>query len=283
MSPVVFLTDNGSLVPDATLSLRRLAREVGQAAGLEVLPVSLLHSSGISPEKLGGVPAEIFEPAVVRRANEGAREFLVLPLFFGPSRALTGYLPERAAALARRFSGLKVDVAPWLVCLPGEPVPFEPGDTGVEDMAGILEDLAHRAMDGSVPEAVALVDHGSPEPRVTRVRNVLAMELCRRLGGRYGPVRPCSMERREGDEYCFNEPLLEGLLGAPGYAGREVLVSMLFLQPGRHAGLAGDVAGICGRARAEDARLRTRMTPLVGEHPALVPMLVRRLKAALRG
>jgi hypothetical protein len=58
---------------------------------------------------------------------------------------------------------------------------------------------------------------------------------------------------------------------------------MLFLQPGRHAGLAGDVAGICGRARAEDARLRTWMTPLVGEHPALVPMLVRRLKAALRG
>lgn len=283
MSTVWFLVDNGSLAPAATLSLRRLAGRLSDATGVVMEPVSLLHSSGVDPVLLEGVPAEIFEPAIIRRAQQGVRDFRVLPLFFGPTRALTGYLPERAASLASRFPGLQVRQAPWLVRLPGDGSEVltgndvgDPGD-GLDVIAdcleaGILEMLSSR-------ELVALVDHGSPEPRVTRVRNRLAAELCRRLAGRVLGVRPCSMERREGDAYLFNEPLLERLLREPAVKRVNVLVSMLFLQPGRHAGPQGDVAEICAAAQAEEPSLKIRQTGLVGEQPQLVGLLKRRFEA----
>ena len=57
-----------------------------------------------------------------------------------------------------------------------------------------------------------------------------------------GAVEASSMERREGTEYDFNEPLLENLLGSEGFE-KDVVLSMLFISPGRHAGPGG---GHCG-------------------------------------
>ena len=64
--PLTLLVDNGSLAPAATLRLRGIAAAVASKIGRRVEAVSLLHSSAVPPENLGGVAAEIVEPAVLR-------------------------------------------------------------------------------------------------------------------------------------------------------------------------------------------------------------------------
>ena len=95
-TPICYLFDNGSLRPAATLSLRRIAAGLAQKLpGTEVRPVSLLHSSGVAAEALEGRRAELLEPALVAAGGGGLGEAVLVPLFFGPSDALTSYLPER--------------------------------------------------------------------------------------------------------------------------------------------------------------------------------------------
>jgi len=262
-APVTLLLDNGSLQPAATLRLRELAAALGERLAAPVFPVSLLHSSGVAPEALGGRPAEIFEPFVRRRSEEGDGEFLVLPLFFGPSRALTDYLPERVAHLRTRHPRLRVRLAPTLA---------DPGDPR---LARILADHIRQAGETG---RVALVDHGSPARAVTAVRDQLAQQLASELGPGCA-VAACSMERRPGPDYDFCEPLLEHVLARPGWSEGAVTVAMQFLLPGRHAGPEGDVAQICRRAERTAVGLRTRLTALVGDHPRLVEILADRARA----
>jgi hypothetical protein len=264
--PLTLLVDNGSLEPAATLGLRALAAKLAVRVGAPVEPVSLLHSSGISADKLGGTAAEILEPALERRLKAGETSFLILPLFFGPSGALTDYLPARLAHLQGKYPGFSAKVAAPL---------FAPRD---DRLARILADQV-RATQLSTPR-VALVDHGSPARPVVTVRNQLAEQLGRLLGSDY-VVAASSMERREGAEYDFVEPLLANLLRQPGWSEGDVIVAMQFLLPGRHAGPQGDVAGICRAAEAASGgKLRTTMTPLVAEHPLLVEILADRWQAA---
>jgi hypothetical protein len=265
-APITILMDNGSLEPAATLALRGLATQLGERTGTRVAPVSLLHSSGVPAEKLAGMPAEIFEPALERRLAAGQNDFLVIPLFFGPSGALTEYLPARLAHLRTKHSRLQLRLA--------EPL-FQAND---DRLARILADQVRSL--GSSARRVTLVDHGSPARAVVEVRNALARQLGALLGDDYG-VAPSSMERREGAAYDFCEPLLERLLREPGWNTGEVIVAMQFLLPGRHAGPSGDVAQICRAAEiASGGALRPRLTPLVGEHPLLVDILVDRWRAA---
>ena len=86
--------------------------------------VTLIGSSGAGPIA-PDTPVEALRAAIepVTRATPpldltfGApqrfigREIVVLPFFFGPSKALTGYLPERMAALQARFPDVTVRVA----------------------------------------------------------------------------------------------------------------------------------------------------------------------------
>lgn len=265
-APLTILMDNGSLEPAATLALRALAARLGERLAQPVAPVSLLHSSAVPAEKLRGAPAEILEPALERRLAAGQSEFLLVPLFFGPSGALTDYLPKRLAHLRGKFPALRVRVAAPL---------FAAGD---DRLARILADQV-KAL-GSSARQVALVDHGSPAKAVTEVRNALACQLADLLGPGY-TVSPASMERREGAAYDFCEPLLEKLLRSPGWNAGEVIVAMQFLLPGRHAGPDGDVAAICRDAEAASGgALRTTMTALVAEHPLLVDILADRWLAA---
>lgn len=239
--------------------------ELGRRVGEPVSPVSLLHSSAVPREELDGVAAETFEPAVSIRLAEGTTEFLVVPLFFGPSQALTRYLPARIAHLQRRWPALRVRVAPAL---------FAAADLR---LAEILADNVRGAPAG--PCRVALVDHGSPVREVTAVREALARQLAALLGPGM-EVASCSMERRAGPEYDFNEPLLAGLLARPDWGRGGVTIAMQFLLPGRHAGPDGDVAQICAAARKRQPGLVTQLTPLVSEHPRLVEILADRWRQA---
>jgi sirohydrochlorin ferrochelatase len=275
--PQTLLVDNGSLAPAATLRLRAVAQDVAAKIGHRVEAVSLLHSSAVPAEKLGGVAAEILEPALQRRLEQGFSEFVVLPLFFGPSRALTEYLPERVGHLRKKFPAVRVHLAPTLFDARDDRLASILADQVKERWSGLTSRRSER-VEVNAHLKVALVDHGSPAREVVAVRDQLAKQLQAQLGPR-ALVAASSMERRPGLDYAFGDPLLEDLLQRPDWSEGDVIVAMQFLLPGKHAGPEGDVAAICARARERRPGLRLHQTALVGEHPLLSEILADRWRA----
>lgn len=263
------LVDNGSLEPAATLVLREVATNLSIRTVRRIEPVSLLHSHQVSKDQLGGVPAEIVETYLRRELGAGESKFTIIPFFIGPSRAITVYIPELIEKLRLEYPEIKVKVAPPL---------YQEGDLR---LAKLLADnvrevwIANLSLSNSV--RVAMVDHGSPAAAVTEVRDTLAEQLAIELGEEIETVAPCSMERRAGEEYDFNEPLLETLLKRDGWNSGAVIVAQLFLMPGRHAGPDGDIAGICAQAESAATQLRIARTPVLATHPGLIDVLVDRL------
>jgi len=270
----ILLVDNGSLRPQATLNLRRLAQALSQTTGHEVEAASLLHSYKIPPESLEGRKAVSLGPLAERLAAEGATELVILPFFFGPSQALTHYLPERLAEVQARYPQLHIKVALPLVDTQA-PLDLR--------LAQLLAENVREQLDGRTLPKVVLVDHGSPIPEVTAVRNYLAGQLSVLLRDEAACVTFASMERREGDAYRFNEPLLEPLLASPAMADSQVILAMLFLSPGRHAGEGGDIAEICAHAMAQAPGMQVTTTRLAGEHDAILEILTTRLSEGLVG
>lgn len=271
--PLCFLFDNGSLRAAATLSLRGIAVRLSSAIGVEVRPVSLLHSSGVDASELGGTPAELLEPSLLAYGRSGGRSAVLLPLFFGPSGALTEYLPARLASVRRHCPELRVTCASWLV---------RPDDDSENIMAEMLADAVRRVMPAGLEEPrVMLVDHGSPQPAVTAVRDRLGAALRRALAGEHATVGVASMERRGGDAYAFNEPLLERALRQPPFNTGDVIIALQFLQAGRHAGAGGDIAAICSEAEREQPGLRTHLTEPLGGDARLLDILAQRYREAV--
>ncbi|MEY2750337.1 MAG: hypothetical protein RLZZ550_308, partial [Verrucomicrobiota bacterium] len=159
----ILLVDNGSLRPEATLELRRLSAEVAQLLGQPVYPVSVLHSHKIDAALLAGEPAVIFEQAVQRAKTDGITELIVLPLFIGPSRAITEYLPQVFA-----------DAQPGAMRLTVRPTLY--GEDGAELLEILNDQILHTPGDAD-KDTVLLCDHGSPIIEVTRVRDALARDL----------------------------------------------------------------------------------------------------------
>ena len=87
------------------------------------------------------------------------------------------------------------------------------------------------------------------------------------------------MERREGVEYDFNEPLIENVLHEWGTLGiTEVVVSFLFLLPGRHAGKGGDLDRIFDSARKEFPNMNIRATKPIGSSEFILKILCDRIE-----
>lgn len=260
----VLLVDNGSLEPASTLQLRSLAAALSQQPNVgHVEPVSLAHSGSIPASALEGQPAELFEAALERYVHEGVHELTVVPLFVGPSLALTRALP----ALIAKQPTLRVRVAE----------PLQP--PGATALGVILSDLVREQVPSPLTR-VAVVDHGSPARAVAAARDEVAAQVRAQLGGIVREVAACSMERRPGAEYDFNEPLLETLLARPEWQTGPVIVALLFVAPGRHAGPEGDVAQICRRTRAGGDFTEVKFTRVLGRHPRLVALLAERCRAA---
>jgi sirohydrochlorin ferrochelatase len=125
-----------------------------------------------------------------------------------------------------------------------------------------------------------LTDHGSPQPAVAEVRNHLGDQLRALLGDEIEALVAASMERREGNAYAFNEPLLATVLRTPPFNAGKVVVALQFLSPGRHAGPGGDIAEICDAAEAENPGLHTRMTQPIAADMRLADLLAERLADA---
>ena len=120
-----------------------------------------------------------------------------------------------------------------------------------------------------------------------------------------GDVVACSMERREGPEYDFNEPMLEAVVADPklrstgdGSSGDDpdlLVVAMLFLQPGKHAGEGGDIdemifpkqdataaaAASTSTSAGHGAGLALAKTALLTPHPKVIALLAERTRQAL--
>lgn len=272
--PHCFLFDNGSLRPASTLSLRRTAELLTEKLDTSVQPLSLLHSSGVPAEELGGTAAELLEPALLKWLTEHPEgRAVLLPLFFGPSGALLDYVPERLRAIRSKFPAADLRLARCLV---------DPWETDTR-IAEALVDAARETIQLNALNhpKVLLVDHGSPQHRVAAVRNHLGSQIQVLLQSEITAFQVASMERRPGPEYAFNDPLLANVLGISPYAEGNVVILLQFLSPGRHAGPHGDIAEICDEAARGCPSLQTYLTNPIANHPNVVEMLIQRFDAVL--
>lgn len=263
----IYLVDNGSLAPAATFQLRELASALGVLVQKKIKAVSLLHSHKISAEALHGIPATIVKRQMRKDLAAGHRHFILLPLFLGPSRALSDYLPEVIKELKSEAGDFTAIIADPLA---GASV-SEPDSR----LAAMLSERVQSA-DPDATMQIALVDHGTPAPEVNTLRNSVAVQMSSFLAR---PVVAASMERRDGPEFAFNEPLLENLDKLPEMNDGALLAAMFFLLPGRHAGDGGDVAQIGEVLVKRGAFKEFARTALLGGHPVLLEILADRLEA----
>mmetsp|Transcript_65266 Transcript_65266/g.142117 ORF Transcript_65266/g.142117 Transcript_65266/m.142117 type:complete len:661 (+) Transcript_65266:45-2027(+) len=276
----IALVDNGSLKPEATLSLRRLARgledlakERGERICVEA--VSARYSDRIPARDLGGRKGEVMSGWLAKLQKMGCRDrVLLLPLLIGPSTTVTGSMPDAARAAPE----IEIEICPPLVCLC--PALFTVGLSGAAEMAGMLSDRleAITTADWKGEQGVVLLcDHGSPVKRVAAAREAVRVALERRLGFE---VMGCCMERREGPDFDFNGPLLEDAL-AEQPKGSHVAVALLFLQEGKHAGPGGDVLTIVAGVAEKRPDLKIATTSVLAGHPGLLELLLRRTEKAV--
>jgi len=256
-NPTILLVDNGSIKPAATLQLKKIAEQLGERTKQKIYPVSLQH-------------AEVVLANFLReQLEQGKSDFIILPLFFGNSRALTKFIPDVQAELEEVFGKFNLKIADTLF-------PFPQSDTRLADI--IFNNIQIVARDSLFSlRNIVLVDHGSPSPQITAVRSGVAKEVQAKLGQKV-KLAQAVMERREGKQYDFNGELLEDWLLEKAKQGEaSAIVALLFSLPGRHAGEGGDIVEICDSVMERYPGFKIGLSPLVGEHPLLLDILADRL------
>jgi len=272
--PVILLTDNGSTQPNATLQLRDLANKLSQQTGYTIHPVSLQHANRIPAQTLDNIPAQVFTKFMEQQLIKGNKDFILLPIFFGQSKALTKYIPDEVKSLKDQFGDFKINIADVIYPLPN----------GESLLCEIIHDhIKDTAEKESLPlNNIVLVDHGSPTPHVTDVRKHLVQSVQDSFSADYH-LEQAVMERREGSEYDFNGDLLENWLKQKIQSGEtSVIVILLFFLAGRHAGKDGDIVEICESVMKEHPELKITISPLISEHPKFLSILEARLNDVIK-
>ncbi|MBW9261850.1 MAG: cobalamin biosynthesis protein CbiX [Candidatus Thiodiazotropha sp. (ex. Lucinisca nassula)] len=271
-TPTILLADNGSKRADSVINLRRLAKQLSNLSNHQVFPVSLQHADKIPTELLNGEAAEILTTFLSDKLKQGETEFILIPLFFGRSLALTSFIPQQLEKLRAEYGPFKLTLAEELYPLPqGEP-----------RVAMILHQQLQITNQGRPPQLVILVDHGSPLPEVSEVRKRVCADLRQQLAPGI-ELQQAVMERRKGNEYDFNGQLLSEQLEkiARSRPNIRIDLALLFLSPGRHAGAGGDIESICQKLSGSHPGVLIRIAPLVGQHPGIGEILLDRLDSAL--
>jgi len=274
-NPIIILADNGSTKAEATLQLRVIADQLSNYTNKKIHPVSLQHCHRVPAEKLGGIKGFTIKYFMRKHIEQDYREFIVLPLFFGNSRALTKFIPTVHAELEESLGEFKIQIMDPL---------YKPNQAASEQSVGlpdiIYDHIQKTAQINALPlKNIVLVDHGSPIPQITAVRNGVVEEVQEKLGQDV-TLEQAAMERREGKEYDFNGVLLEDWLIAKAEQGEtSAIVTLLFSLPGRHAGEGGDIVTICDSVMQRHPNFKIGISPLVGEHPLLLEILADRLNA----
>ena len=270
----ILLVDNGSTRVDAAVQLRRLTEKLSQRTGNTIHPVSLKHSDHIAADdvknKLADIPARVFREFMSEHLSAGEREFILIPLFFGKSRALTSFVPDQKTELEAQFGPFKLSMTEVLYPLPeGDPALVE-----------ILYEHAITAAKGNTKESLknlVLVDHGSPLAAVNAVRQHIAGALNTKLPQGMN-IDQAAMERRQGKEYDFNGELLEDYLSRLAETGEtQVTILLLFLLAGTHAGENGDITQICDAVLKQYPNFKVSVSPLISQNEKLINCLEQRL------
>lgn len=271
--PVILITDNGSTRPNATLQLRKLADRLSTLSGEKIYPVSFQHAQRIPAEQLNDQKAQVFSDFMSQKLQQGETEFIVLPLFFGVSKAITSFIPEQMEILQAQFGHFSLDVAEVIYPLPD-------GDPLLEKI--IYEHIMQTAENNKLPlDNIVLVDHGSPVQRVTEVRKSLANRVQQKLP-RDVFLEQAVMERRPGEQYDFNGDLLKDwLIGKAKSGATAAIVVLQFFLAGRHAGKNGDIIEICDTVMNRYPQFKIAISPLIAEHPLMTEILHKRLQLLL--
>ncbi|KAE9025757.1 hypothetical protein PF011_g2882 [Phytophthora fragariae] len=279
---LVVLANIGSLRAKPYLDLRQISFRLSRALGQPVVPCSFRFSNRVDPQELNGLEAKTFETVLTEHLaarGQQSTEVIVLPLFFGKSSTLTEFMPKvinkvwaaaTPAPLTVRVGGCLVDQE-------------NANDTRV---AQILLERIHAVVDfETVNEEVAVlvVDHGTPNIDVHESREFVAQELRGVLKSHQHVklVDTACMERREGAEYDFNDPLLAVALDHYSVEKGIVVVAKMFLSNGRHAGEKGDIEEIVDDVSARHPGVDVRVTDALGTHELLSEILHDRYRAAL--
>lgn len=254
---IVALIDNGSLEAAAHLNLRRVATALSGLTATRVHAVSWKHSDRIAPAELDGTPGWTLGSFVRAMHALGQREFLFVPFFISAQGAIGSALRGDLERLRGELGDLEFD--------------FSPGLAAENALTAILTARirAVRTARNLVRPPVVIVDHGGPSPASAALRNHVTTTVRRELDGETGPIVAASMEGQ-------HPPLLAEQLRAPGFAGQEVIVALLFLSPGRHAGPGGDIVRICA-----ESGTRCHLTELIGTHPLAIETLAAALREKL--
>lgn len=262
MNPIL-LVDNGSTSVHSWAALSCLAHGLRDRLGEEVLPTSLGHLPDLEEARARGLPTpKLFS----QRLAELSGEVRVQPYFLGPSFAVRRRIPRDFAAAQEENPDLELRL--------GEVLAPAPEKTPALAQLMVAEVQALLEAKGWTRPSVVLVDHGSPRPEVTAIRDQVAQHLAQGLGEAVEEVIASSMERRPGEEYAFNDPLLEVALTE--LRSEAVVLVPFFLSPGRHAGEGGDVDQIVA-AHLPPQKTLVR-TPLLGELAGLIDVLEERAK-----
>lgn len=272
--PIILLVDNGSLRANATLQLRRLCQQLSTVSDCRVYPVSLSHADKIPLDHLAGEVAWIFEAFMRHFLQQGWRNFIILPLFFAKSGAITTLISNHLASFQARYTEMTFHIADVIYPLPqGEPM--------LVDI--IYDHIKITAQQSALPlKNIVIVDHGSPLPRVTAVRQHIVQCLQAKFSADVFSddilLEQAVMERREGKEYLFNGILLkEWLIDKAKIGEKTAIVSLLFFLAGRHAGEEGDIELICQQVMNDYPHFKIAICPVVAKHPQLVSILRTRL------
>jgi len=272
---IVGLVDNGSLEPDAHLSLRRVAAAISNRTGCRVEAVSWRHSDRIPAAALDGQPASTLQPWLQAALGRGERRFVLIPYFISPQGAI-------GSALRTTLDDLQTELGPFETA-------FTAGLADRDVIAPIAASLIRETIsrDRLTRPAVIVVDHGGPSPVSAALRDKLAAKIRTQLGPVVGPLAAASME---GAEHAHNDPILATLLTQDGYNRGDVVIAPLFLSPGRHAGPKGDlvqIAALAVQAAANpgDGRppavLNLHFAELIGSHPLAAETLAANLRETL--
>ena len=269
----IAVIDNGSLEPAATRNLRAVAATLSADIDAIVHPVSWKHSDRIVLSPLDGdAPGVTLAPFVRAHVAAGSRHFVFTPFFISAQGAIGSSLREDLEKLQREHAA----------------TPFEFTFTSGLADAGVISQIVAARVRATISVAgldrppVLVVDHGGPSPTSAALRNRLADDVRAHLCTEVASVTAVSME---GEEHPHNHPLLADALAAlgasPTGAPRDVVIALLFLSPGRHAGPGGDIAQICGTAETALPALRCHLTDLVGTHPLAATALAAALRTTI--
>jgi hypothetical protein len=263
---MVALIDNGSLEPAAHQYLRSAAAALSARTGVPVQALSWRHSDQIPAAELGGVPAWTLLPWVRAQLARGECEFVFVPFFVSAQGAI-------GSAVRRDLRDFQHEAYDFAFTF----------TDGIAQRGALTEIMTDRIRETIAARqlrqpAVIVVDHGGPSPASSALRDAVALGVRQALDVEISQVAAASMA---GMEHAHNVPLLADQLALPGFDRGDVVIALLFLSPGRHAGANGDLVQIARAAEKRLPGLRCHLTQLLGTHPRVIESLAHALRETL--